>query len=291
LERVVPEIGTFLIGLREGLEAALVVSILVAYMVKTGNRRGMAPMWAGVGAAVVLSLAFAEAMQLISVGLQFQAQEIFEGVASVVAVGLVTWMIFWMRKAARHLRGELEGRLENALTVGPLAVTAVAFIAVAREGLETVLFIRQAAQSGDPARSASGPVAGALLGIAAAVVLGYLLYRGAVRLEFKRFFTITGAALIVVAAGVLRYGIHDFQEAGVLPGGGAIAFDLSWLIPPTSWYGTVLQGTINFVAAPTWLEVGFWLAYLVPVTYLFLRGADGGPVAPKSTDAEPTAAA
>lgn len=271
-----PEIGTFLIGLREGLEASLVVSILVAYMVKTGNRRGMVPMWGGIAAAVLLSLAFAQGMQLISTGLQFRTQETFEAVASVIAVGLVTWMIFWMRRAARGLRAELEGRLESALTIGPLAVTAVAFVAVVREGLETVLFIRQAAQSGP--QSTSGPVVGALLGIAAAVVLGYLLYRGAVTLNFKRFFTWTGAALIVVAAGVLRYGVHDFQEAGLLPGGSAIAFDISWLIPPTSWYGTLLEGTINFVAAPSWLEVVCWVAYVVPVMYLFLRGAEAKPV-------------
>jgi high-affinity iron transporter len=261
---------TFLIGLREGLEAALVVSILVAYLIKTQHGRGLGAMWAGVGAAVLLSLGFAQLLQVIAAGLQFRTQEIFEGVASIVAVALVTGMVFWMRTAARMLKTELQDKLGRALVLGPLAVAGVAFIAVAREGVETVLFISQSIDSVRASGSSTAPVFGAVLGIGVALVLGYGLYRGTVKLNFKTFFTWTGVLLIVIAAGVLRYGVHDLQEAGVAPGGTATAFDLTGLLPPTSWYGTLLSGTLNIEADPTWLEVGVWCAYLIPVMALFL---------------------
>ncbi|UQU67453.1 FTR1 family protein [Couchioplanes caeruleus] len=261
---------TFLIGLREGLEAALVVSILVAYLIKTQHGRGLGAMWAGVGAAVLLSLGFAQLLQVIATGLQFRTQEIFEGVASIVAVALVTGMVFWMRTAARMLKTDLHDKLGQALAIGPLAVAGVAFIAVAREGVETVLFISQSIDSVRASGSSSAPVFGALLGIGVALLLGYGLYRGTVKLNLKTFFTWTGVLLIVIAAGVLRYGVHDLQEAGVAPGGTATAFDLTGLLPPTSWYGTLLSGTLNIEADPTWLEVGVWCAYLIPVLALFL---------------------
>lgn len=262
--------ATFLIGLREGLEAALVVSILVAYLVKTQHGRGLGAMWTGVAAAVLLSLGFAQLLQAIASGLQFRTQEIFEGVASIVAVALVTGMVFWMRTAARMLKTELHDKLGHALTIGPLAVAGVAFIAVAREGVETVLFISQSIDSVRASGSSTAPVFGAVLGIGVALILGYGLYRGTVKLNFKTFFTWTGVLLIVIAAGVLRYGVHDLQEAGVAPGGTATAFDLTGLLPPTSWYGTLLSGTLNIEADPTWLEIAAWCAYLIPVLALFL---------------------
>ena len=257
-----------LIGLREGLEASLIVSILIAYLVRTGRRDALPRIWAGVAAAVSLSLLAGAVLTWTSASLSFRAQELLGGTLSIIAVGFVTWMVFWMRRAARSLKGDLEGKVEGALGAGGTALVAVAFLAVAREGLETALFLWAAAQS-----SGSGPVplTGALLGLAAAVALAWLLYTRAVKLDLGRFFTVTGALLIVVAAGVLSYGIHDLQEAQFLPGLSSLAFDVSAQVPPGSWYATLLKGTINFNPVTTWLQAVAWLAYLVPVGLLYLR--------------------
>jgi high-affinity iron transporter len=259
---------TFLIGLREGLEASLVVGILVAYLVKTGRRDRLAPLWAGVAAAVVLSLAFGAVLQFTSASMSFEAQEQFGGFASLVAVGFVTWMVFWMRRTARFLKKELHGKLDAALALGPVALALTGFVAVGREGLETALFLWTAIQSSSsPAVSTSS----AVLGLLTSVVLGWAFYKGAVELNLRAFFTWTGAALVVVAAGVAAYGVHDLQEGGVLPGLNNRAFDISDTIPPSSWYGTLLKGIFNFQPNPTVLQTIVWLAYVVPVLVLFFR--------------------
>ena len=260
--------ANYLIGLREGIEAALVVSILIAYLVKTERRDALLPVWIGVGLAVGLSLTFGALLTFTSSTMSFQAQEAFGGFLSIIAVGFVTWMIFWMKRTARDFKGELHGRLDSALDIGPLAIAVVAFIAVAREGLETSLFIWAAVQS---TGSGTAPILGASLGLATAVLMGWLFYRGALRINLAAFFTWTGAALVVVAAGVLAYAVHDLQEAGILPGLTNVAFDATGAIPPGSWYGTLIKGIFNISAAPTWLEVIAWLGYLVPVMFLFLR--------------------
>lgn len=261
-------LANFLIGLREGLEASLVVGILVAYLVRTGRRDRVGVVWAGVGAAVGLSLLFGAVLTFGSRGMSFEAQEAFGGGMSLVAVAFVTWMVFWMRRTARHLRAELDGRMEKAVAMGTLALAATATVAVGREGLETSLFVWAAVQASG---SGTTPVLGALLGLVTAATLGYLFYRGALRINLAKFFLVTGAGLIVVAAGVLSYGIHDLQEAGILPGLNALAYDVSAQVPPSSWYGVLLKGTVNFSPAATWLEVAAWLAYVVPVMTLFLR--------------------
>ncbi len=260
-------LGTYLIGLREGLEAALVVSILVAYLVKTGRRDALAPVWAGVAVAVGLSAGFGALLTFTSAQLSFTAQEVLGGSLSIVAVAFVTWMIFWMRRTARSLKGELEGRIQSALVGGGVTLAVVAFFSVGREGLETALFLWAAAQSSAGTR----PLLGATLGLLTAVVLAYLLYRRSVKLDLGKFFQTTGALLIVVAAGVLSYGIHDLQEAGVLPGLTSLAFDVSAQVPPSSWYGTVLKGTLNFTPATTWLQAVAWVAYVTPVAVLYFR--------------------
>lgn len=277
--------ANYLIGLREGLEASLVVGILVAYLVKSGRRDRLPPIWAGVLTAVALSLAFGAVLTFTSSQLTFEAQEAFGGSLSLVAVGFVTWMIFWMRRTARHLRTELHGRLDAALAMGTLALAVTAFIAVGREGLETALFIWTAVQA---AGQTTDPVLGAGLGLASAIVLGYLFYRGAVKINLAKFFTFTGAGLVVVAAGVFSYGVHDLQEAGILPGGNAYAFDVSSTVPPSSWYGTLLKGTVNFSPASTWFEVAAWLLYIVPVMTLFFLPGRARPAAPVATAAPAT---
>lgn len=261
-------VANLLIGLREGLEATLVVSILVAFLVKSGARHRLRAVAAGVAAAVVLSLAVGAALTFGPQTLTFRAKEALGGTLSIVAVGLVTWMVFWMRRAARHLASDLRSSLGDAATAGFLTVFVTAFLAVGREGLETAFFIWAAARA-----TGSGwqPVVGAVLGIGAAVALGWLLYRQAVRLDLGRFFTWTGAALVVVAGGVLAYGVHDLQEAAILPGLTALAFDVSAQVPPSSWYGTLLKGVFNFSPATTWLEAAAWVLYVVPVLALYLR--------------------
>ncbi|MFJ4683147.1 iron uptake transporter permease EfeU [Streptomyces sp. NPDC091377] len=259
--------SNYLIGLREGLEASLVVCILIAYLVKTGRRDALKPVWTGIGVAVALALGFGCALEFGSQELTFEAQEALGGILSVLAVVLVTWMVFWMRRTARHLRSELHGKLDAALRMGTGALVATAFLAVGREGLETALFVWtsvRAAGDGTPR-----PLLGAALGIATAVVLGWLFYRGALRIDLARFFTWTGAMLVVVAAGVLAYGAHDLQEADWLPGLTDKAFDISGAIPPDSWYGTLLKGVFNFQPDPTVVQVTVWLLYLVPTLAFF----------------------
>ncbi|KOT38101.1 iron transporter [Streptomyces caelestis] len=257
-----------MIGLREGLEASLVVCILIAYLVKTGRRDALKPVWAGIGVAVALALGFGCALEFGSQELTFEAQEALGGSLSVLAVCLVTWMVFWMRRTARHLKAELHGKLDAALAMGTGALVVTAFLAVGREGLETALFVWasvHAAGDGSPR-----PLIGVALGLATAVLLGWLFYRGALRINLAKFFTWTGALLVVVAAGVLAYGFHDLQEADWLPGLTDLAFDISGTIPPDSWYGTLLKGVFNFQPDPTVLQVTVWLLYLVPALALFL---------------------
>ena len=267
----------YLIGLREGLEASLVVCILVAYLVKTDNRGKLPPIWLGVGIAVALSLGVGAVLQFGATQLAFQTQEMLGGGLSIVAVGLVTWMVFWMRRTARHLKAELHGKLDDALAIGTGALVATAFLAVGREGLETALFVWSAVQAAD---DGARPLAGAVLGLLTAVLLGWLFYRGALRINLSRFFTWTGVLLVVVAAGVLAYGVHDLQEASLLPGLETRLFDVSATIPPDSWYGTLLKGIFNFQPNPSVLQAAFWALYLAPVLFLYLRPARTAPVAP-----------
>jgi high-affinity iron transporter len=261
-------VGNFLIGLREGLEAALVVSILVAFLVRTDRRSALPKVWFGVAIAVLVSAGVTLALAMAQQQLTFEAQEAFGGGLSIVAVGFVTWMIFWMRKAARSISAELQGRMEDALRLGSTAVVVMAALAVGREGLETALFFFTAAQA---AGQTTQPLIGFLLGIAVAVVLAYLIYRGAVRLNLGKFFSVTGVLLIFVAAGILGYGVHDLQEAAILPGLTTLAFDVSAAVPPDSWYGTLLKGIFNFSPQTTVLEAIVWVAYVAVVLTLFLR--------------------
>src|SRR4051812_8753735 len=270
-------LGNYLIGLREGLEASLVVTILIAYLVRSGRSRLLPRIWAGVGFAVLVSLGFGALLTYGPRGLTFQAQEAIGGTLSIIAVCFVTWMIFWMRRAARGLAGGLRGQIDKAAEAGRWSLVLVAALAVGREGLETALFLWAATQTATGAHTASTvpawqPITGAVLGIATAVVLGYLLYRGAVKINLARFFTWTGAFLIVVAAGVLGYGFHDLQEAGILPGLNSLAFDVSGTIDEGSWYGAVLKGVVNFSPQTTWLQAAVWAAYLVVTLTFFLRG-------------------
>ena len=263
--------ANFLIGLREGLEAALIVSILVAYLVKSGRSQFLPRIWLGVAIAVAVSLAFGAILTFGPRGLTFAAQELIGGILSIIAAIFATWMIFWMARAARSMSGHLRSQIDRASDERPWSLVVVAMLAVGREGLETALFLWAATQAATRGTATGvSPLLGAALGILVAVGLGYGIYRGALKINLTRFFTWTGAFLILVAAGVLAYGVHDLQEAGVLPGLNNLAFDVSAAVPPTSWYGTVLKGVFNFSPATTVLEAVVWLAYAIPTMTLFL---------------------
>ena len=262
-------LANFLIGLREGLEASLVVSILATFLVKSGHRDRLKLVWAGVTAAVAVAVAGWAVLHFITslTAKSFTAQETIGGVMSIIAVGFVTWMIFWMRKASRTIAKELRERMGNALELGSRAVVLLAFLAVFREGIETAFIVYASAAGATTAT----PFLGVILGLATSVLLGFAIYRGAVKINLGVFFNWTGALLILVAAGIFAYGFHDLQEANILPGLQTIAFDISHLIPPDSWYGVLLKGIFNFSPAPTVIEATAWLVYLVPVLVLYFR--------------------
>ena len=273
-------LGTYVIGLREGFEAALIVAILVAYLVRSGQRGAVRQAWLGVGAAVALSVLLGLGLSFVDEALSDTAATAFAGIMSLVAVGLITWMIFWMASRGRRIRDHLHGELDKALAASGIAVAAVAFAAVTREGVETALFLWAGIRSSG---ATAAPVIGALLGLATAVVIGVLLYRGAIRLNMAKLFLWTGIALVIVAAGVLRYAVHEFQELGWLPGEDAHAFDVSATISPDGPVGVILRGLFNLTPTMTWLELAAWAAYLVIVMAAFLAVALRRPPATRGT--------
>ena len=270
-------IANVLIGLREGLEAGLVVGILVAYVRKIGRTDVLPKLWIGVAGAVAVSLSVGAVLTFGPYGLSVQAEELLAGVLSIVAVGMVTWMTFWMARHARGLGRELRAGVDRAVGGSAIALVALGVVSVGREGIETALFVWATVNAGTDA--ALGTL-GAVLGILAAIVISYLIYRGFVRINLSRFFFWTGIFLIVVAAGVLAYGVHELEEAGVLPGS-VVAFSLAAVVPPTSWYGAVLAGIFNFTAEPTVAQVVVWLGYVAVTLFLFLRVS-----VPRSTDVQ-----
>ncbi|KZX22275.1 iron uptake transporter permease EfeU [Rathayibacter tanaceti] len=282
--------ANYLIGLREGLEAGLVVGILVAYLTKLGRRDVLPRLWTGIAAAIVISLTTGAILTWGPSTLSFQAQEIIGGGLSILAVGLVTWMIFWMGANARSLKGELESKLDGAISGSGLGIVVLGFISVGREGIETALFVWASVSSssaGSGTDAWTGTIS-ALLGIISAVLVSYLIFRGFVRIDLGRFFTWTGGFLILVAAGVLSYGVGDLQEASVLPGWGAPLFSLGPILPPP--VTAVLGGLFNYTPEPTALQFVVWLLYLVVVGLLFvrqvrLRGPRRGSAAPVASPA------
>ncbi|GAA2031311.1 FTR1 family protein [Agromyces tropicus] len=260
-------LATYLIGIREGLEAGLIVGILVAYLAKLGRRDLLGRMWAGVGVAIAVALAVGAVLTWGPYALTFEAQEILGGVLSIVAVAMVTWMIFWMATHGAGLSRELRGQVDAAMDRSWFAFVLIGALAVGREGVETALFVwANVAGGSDPVLGTLG----AVLGILTAVGISWGIARGLVRINLSRFFTWTGVFLVIVAAGVLAYGIGDLQEAAVIPGG-APAYDLVGLVPPGSWYGALLTGIFNFSPEPTWAQVVGWVLYVGIVLPLYLR--------------------
>jgi len=258
--------GSGLIGLREGLEAAIVVTILVAFLVKSEHRDALKWVWLGVAAAILMTVAVFLVIQFGENTISGLAAEAIAGIASLVAVAIVTTMVIWMKKAAASMSGELRSEMARALETGSLAVLALAFFAVGREGVETALFMVGYAEA-----QTSWPLIGLVIGVLAAATIAYGMYAGAVRINLAKFFKYTGVFLIVVAAGILSYGVGALQTVGWLPGLSAKAFDISTWFNWSSWYGEVVQGVFNVTPTPTVLQLTAWLAYLVIVLTIFLR--------------------
>jgi high-affinity iron transporter len=257
---------TFVIGLREGLEAALIVGIIAAFLAQQGRRDALRQVWIGVAAAVVICIGIAVALQAISSDLPERGQEGLETVVGVLAVGMVTYMIIFMRRNARNLKGELEGAAASALASGSArALVVMAFLAVLREGFETAVFLLATfGASGEATTSWLG----AVIGIVLAAAVGYGIYRGGVRLNLARFFRITGLLLVVIAAGLVMTAFHTANEAGWLTAGQIQAFDLSWLVRPGTPVSSLVTGVLGIQPVPVWIEVAAWLAYLVPMAVI-----------------------
>ena len=280
-------LGNFLIGLREGLEAALVVSILVTYLVRTERKQYIRFVTYGVSSAVIFSATIGTVLQVIEQSLSAKVEPVFAGSISILAIGFVTWMIFWMKKSARTMSGDLRNRLDVAAVAGSgLAVTLMAFAAVAREGAETAVFFWAAAHAnGNELVS----LAGLILGLVTAVVLGVAFYRSTIKLNLSTFFKVTGVLLTIVAAGVLSYGIAEFQEIGWLPGYENVVLNLSAQLPQGSVIATVMAGLFNLSAKTTALQAVAWFSYIVVVLALFLSkpAAPTAAVVASTEPAEP----
>ncbi|WP_084513168.1 iron uptake transporter permease EfeU [Nocardia mikamii] len=284
-------VPNLLICLREGLEAGLVVTILLAAVRKTSTPQrpvSSTPVWLGLLGAVSVAASFAAVLTYSTSVLSNSGQEIVGGTLSVIAVGLVTAMVFWMRRTAASLSGQLRGEVARATAIGAGALAITAFMAVGREGLESTLFVWTAVKASG---TTVAPLVGAALGFAAAVVLCWLLYRQSVKLNLGVFFNRTALALIVIAAGVLSYGLGDLQDAGILPGRHWVAFDLSAHIDPNSWWVSIITGITELTPRMTVLQVVAWVVYLAVVIPLFIRAGRHAPAKAPAQAAQPTAAA
>ena len=257
---------TFVIGLREGLEAALIVGIIAAFLGQEGRRDALRQVWIGTAAAVIICIGIGVALQAISADLPQRGQEGLETVVGALAVTMVTYMIIFMRRNARHLKGELEGAAASALASGSArALVAMAFLAVLREGFETAVFLLA---TFDASGDATTSWLGAVIGILLAAVVGYGVYRGGVRLNLARFFKVTGMVLVLVAAGLVMTAFRTANEAGWLTAGQGQAVDLSWLVRPGAPVSALLTGVLGIQPYPAWIEVIAWLAYLVPMAVI-----------------------
>jgi high-affinity iron transporter len=254
---------TFVIGLREGLEASLIVGIIAAFLIQRGERRALRSMWFGVAGAVALCFGVAFALRAIGESLSSRQREGFEAVLALTAVAGITYMIMWMRRHSRRLKGSLERSAAAALASGStFALVGMAFFAVLREGLETAVFLLATFEN---SKNPVATSAGALIGIAVAVGLGLGIYLGGVRINLSRFFRVTGFVLVLVAAGLLSLAVHSAGEAGWITVLGSPAFDLTWLVAPGSVRASLLTGVLGLQPVPTVAEIGAWLLYAVPM--------------------------
>jgi high-affinity iron transporter len=267
-----------LTGLREGVEAALIVSIVLAYLAKTGNQRYFGRIWAGVVVAIGVSVGLGLVLWVTIGGLEEPYEQVFEGLTMLLAAGVVTWMLFWMRRTSANIRGELHAGVDRALTEGGAwALSILAFTAVIREGIETSLFLLgQVTAATDAEVGALSTLVGAVIGMVIAVGIGYAFYRGAQVINLRTFFRWTGIALIFIAAGLLSHAVHEFVEIGLITIGTSTAFDISSVLPHegegfVATIGQLLRALFGYTSNPEWITLITWLTYVVVVMFLYLR--------------------
>jgi high-affinity iron transporter len=270
------------IGLREGLEAALIVGIVAAFLAQRGRRDALRLVWLGIALAIGACVAFAVALQLFSSTLPQQQQEAFETIVTIVAVVMVTYMIVWMRRNSRHLKHDLEESASAALAAGTAwALIGMAVLAVLREGFETSVFLLAAFNAAtDPVLAGVGVV----LGIAVAVVIGWGIFHGGRRINLARFFRVTGVVLVFVAAGLVANAIHTAHEAGWIAFGQTQVADLTWLMPRGSILSALVTGVLGIQPEPVAIEIVGWLLYLIPMLIIVLWPAQSRP-RPETTSA------
>jgi high-affinity iron transporter len=282
-----------LTGLREGVEAALIVSIILAYLARTGNSRHFGRIWSGTMAAFALSVAVGLVLFVTIGELTAPAEQIFEGSAMLLAATVVTWMLFWMRRTAANIRGELHAEIDRALTEGSVwGLSVLAFAAVIREGIETSLFLLGQVTAASQAHAGSwSTLIGALVGLAAALLIGYGFYRGARVINLRIFFTWTGVGLVFIAAGLVANAAHELIEAGLIPIGAGIAFDISGVLPHSEESGNIvgqlLRAIFGYTSTPEWGALIAWVAYLGTVLTLYLRPMRPTASANKATEHRP----
>lgn len=266
---------TFIIGLREGLEASLIVGIIAAFLIQRGERKALRPMWYGVGLAIALCAGVAAILEAVNHSLPHKQQEGLATVLALLAVAGVTYMVVWMKRHSRELKGSLERSAESALKLGSTwALVGMAFFAVLREGLETAVFLLAVfGSSKHPAETGTG----AVLGVAVAVGLGFAIYQGGVRINLSRFFRFTGFVLVLVAAGLFASAVHTAHEAGWMNVLQAQAFDLRWLVAPDSVRAALLTGMLGLQPVPTVGETLAWVVYALPMA-LYVLWPAGPPV-------------
>ena len=280
---------TFIIGLREGLEAALIVGIVAAFLRQRGRSDALRLVWIGVILAVGACAFVAVGLQLFSASLPQAQQELLETVVGAVAVAMVTYMVVWMRRNSRGLRHDLEAAASSALAAGTAwALIAMAVLAVLREGFETAVFLLAAFNASGSSVAAG---IGAVLGIAVATAVGYGIYRGGVRINMSRFFRVTGIVLVLVAAGLVASAIHTAHEAGLIVFGQSQVADLSWLMQPGSVISALLTSVLGIQPQPTAIEAVGWLLYIVPMLLIVLWPAPHRPTAPREAESNPVVAA
>jgi high-affinity iron transporter len=260
----------FLTGLREGVEAALIVAIVLAYVVRSGNASQAAKVWLGAGSAVVASVLAGIVIFLTVGAFEEPYEQLFEAATLLIAAVVVTWMLFWMRRQSAGLRGDLHARIDRVLSEGSAVGLAVlAFTAVIREGLETSLFLVGQATAAGPGTASL--LVGALAGLAGAVVVGWIFYTGSRRIDLRAFFRWTGIGLVFLAAGLVSRAVHELVEIGVIPVGGQTAFDLSGILPHEEGIGQFLRAILGYSATPEVATFVVHVTYLVVILGLYLR--------------------
>jgi high-affinity iron transporter len=262
-------LSALLITLREGLEAALIVGIILAYLVKIRRPDLVRYAWLGMGGAAVVSLVAGVAVYATAGELAGRAEQVFEGAATLLAAVVLTWMIFWMHRQASGVRASLQSQVDATVAGGSwLGLAALSFVAVAREGIETVLFLFAASRTAESPLTAT---VGGLLGLAIAAGIGYLLYRGTARLNLKTFFNVTSAVMIVFAAGLLGHAVHEFNEAGIVPAVIEHVWDTGRVLSDSSVAGRFLASILGYSSSPSLTEVMAYVVYMSVALLSYFR--------------------